>query len=185
AAPVEVRSFLRASVRDHARSHPEILRATSAPLPLLPGQTAGPRRAMTVEERIAEDEQLLWKKTCQQCHVIKSGTDLPQVAATQIPHRWFNKAGFDHQAHNIIECASCHSRAATSAETSDVLIPAIDSCRTCHTGQAGAQAAESRCFQCHSYHDWSKAKPTKGRFKIPELISGGTPHPPLTWPMNQ
>ena len=33
--------------------------------------------------------------------------------------------------------------------------------------------------------DWSKAKPTKGRFKIPELISGGTPHPPITGPKNQ
>ena len=187
ATPAVVRSYLQKAIREYVRSHPAVLRPPVGAVSLLPGRLSGAstRLPATIEERIVEDEQLLWKKTCLQCHTIRPGADLPQVVATAVPQRWFKKAIFDHQAHSIIECASCHSRAGASVETSDVLVPGINSCRTCHNGQSQvAQAAESRCFECHRYHDWSKAKPTKGRFKIPELISMRSAQRPemATWP---
>src|SRR2546425_12439836 len=54
--------------------------------------------------------------------------------------------------------------------TSDVLLPGIQNCRQCH--RPGLDAAESRCFECHTYHDWSKEKPVKGRFTSQEVLHG-------------
>ena len=92
---------------------------------------------------------------------------LPVVAKSTITTRWLPHAEFDHQAHQMVECASCHEKANESRETSDVLIPGVQTCRQCH--HAGADAAEARCFECHSYHDWSKEKPVAGKYTIKQL----------------
>ncbi|MGC1200058.1 MAG: hypothetical protein WA879_00785, partial [Candidatus Acidiferrales bacterium] len=49
-----------------------------------------------------------------------------------------------------------HTRARTSQETADVLLPGIATCRECH--HSGPEGAEDRCFECHTYHDWHKEK---------------------------
>ena len=67
--------------------------------------------------------------------------------------------------------SSCHLKTVDSRETSDVLIPGIATCRQCHLDRGPAhEAAEARCFECHEYHDWSKAKRTRGTYTIPQLI---------------
>jgi cytochrome c peroxidase len=94
---------------------------------------------------------------------------LPEVAKTNIAARWLPHAQFDHRAHQMMTCASCHTTTADSHETSDVLLPGIKACQQCHREDKPKEAAEGRCFECHQYHDWAKAKRTKGRFTIPEL----------------
>jgi len=80
------------------------------------------------------------------------------------------KAHFDHQAHRLVSCESCHAKAATSKETSDILMPGIETCQQCH--KPGKEyAAEARCFECHNYHDWRQEKPVHGDRTIQQLIS--------------
>jgi hypothetical protein len=118
-----------------------------------------------VQQRLADAQLLLWSKTCKECHSLSypNGNDaLPEVAKAAITARWLPHAKFDHQAHQMVECVSCHAKANESRETSDVLIPGVQSCRQCH--HSGQDAAEARCFECHTYHDWSKEKPVNGTF---------------------
>src|SRR4029077_19984146 len=93
---------------------------------------------------------------------------LPVVAKAAITTRWLSHASFDHEAHQMVSCAACHAKAADSKETSDVLIPSVQTCKQCH--HAGSDAAEARCFECHTYHDWSKEKHVTGAFTVPQLI---------------
>src|SRR5467141_2536407 len=68
-------------------------------------------------------------------------------------------------------CVSCHAKALTSTESSDILLPGIETCKTCHA--PGPEYAESRCFECHTYHDWSKRKEVTPKFTLPALRTGG------------
>ena len=121
-----------------------------------------------VTERTGEAEELLWGKTCKQCHALSfsGGSELPVVAKSNITARWFPHADFNHNRHQMLKCEECHA-ARTSHETPDILIPSIRTCETCH--HPGADAAESRCFECHTYHDWTKEKEVKGRLMLSGL----------------
>ena len=97
-------------------------------------------------------------KSCKECHRLKypegpRGAARRRKAATS-PRAGCRNAEFDHEAHQMVECASCHAKANDSRETSDVLIPGVQTCQQCH--HSGKDAAEARCFECHAYHDWSK-----------------------------
>jgi hypothetical protein len=92
---------------------------------------------------------------------------LPVVAKSAITTRWLPHATFDHEAHQMLECVSCHTKANASRETSDVLIPGIQTCQQCH--RTGQDAAEARCFECHTYHDWSKEKPVAGKYTVKQI----------------
>jgi hypothetical protein len=120
-------------------------------------------QAQWVAERTAEDEQLLWRKTCKQCHtlILDEADPLPKIAPSNITARYMPRANFDHSQHGLADCVTCHVNAPTSQQSSDVLLPGIATCRTCH--RAGAEAAESRCFECHTYHDPALRKPAHGR----------------------
>jgi hypothetical protein len=99
---------------------------------------------------------------------------LPEIAKSSITARWFQHANFDHQRHRILECTACHTRAPKSRETSDVLLPGIKLCQQCHRSEAETprQSAEARCFECHSYHDWSKERPLKGKYSLRQIVTG-------------
>ena len=94
----------------------------------------------------------------------------PVVAAADTKLRWLPHAKFDHSAHTGFTCVSCHSKAVTSTDSSDILIPGIATCKTCHA--PGPNHAESRCFECHTYHDWAKRKDVKPSFTLPALHAG-------------
>jgi hypothetical protein len=112
-------------------------------------------------------EQLLWNTTCALCHTLTPGAaDLPEVKATAIPARWFNRARFDHTPHRLLTCASCHSQATTSADTSDVLLPNIATCQQCHRPERGARPS---CYECHGYHDWSNETPLERQLTVPDV----------------
>lgn len=123
------------------------------------------------ESRLRDDEQLLWRKTCNLCHALDfrhqspspTGVSLPTVAASNITKIWFPNAMFTHYAHQAFSCESCHRAALTSQETGDVLLPGIKSCQKCHNSPGASKGAENGCFLCHLYHDWKepgKLQPT-------------------------
>ena len=176
--PEVVHTFVVAKLQSYIAAHPNELRVVRDPARDLTGKPLAPEvRILTppqwVAERTADAEQLLWRKTCRQCHALTQGTDnaLPRVAPANITARWMPHAKFDHDAHRGFTCMSCHEKALTSTQSSDVLLPGIATCRTCHA--PGPDHAESRCFECHTYHDWSKRKEVTPKFTLPSLRSAG------------
>jgi len=199
--PEVIRAFLVKTFHGHIAAHPTEVRVPRDPSRDLTGKPLPPSvrilsPAQWVTERTAEAEDLLWRKTCKQCHTpvpfaktshakielpVTQGSntdklssipaELPSVAPANTTLRWMPHAKFDHGAHEGFTCVSCHAKALTSTESSDVLLPGIETCKTCHA--PGPEHAESRCFECHTYHDWSKRKEVTPKFTMPALRTGG------------
>jgi hypothetical protein len=197
--PEIVHAFLLKEFREYIVAHPAEVRVQRDPSRDLTGKPMPPEvRILTpaqwVTERTAEAEELLWRKTCNQCHTLRAYTTgssgrieqsvaaseaskaydssfgLPYVVPANTTLQWMPHAKFDHSAHTGFTCVSCHEKALTSTETSDVLLPGIANCQKCHA--PGPEHAESRCFECHTYHDWSKRKEVKPTFTLPALRTG-------------
>jgi cytochrome c peroxidase len=124
-----------------------------------------------MDQQVMLADRLLFDKGCKLCHVMVKGQGtLPMVAKSSIPARWFLHAEFNHDSHRLLTCTACHNRTPESRQTADILLPGIASCRSCHQDSgARRDAANGRCSECHSYHDWTKERPTNGKFTIPQL----------------
>jgi len=176
--PQVVREFLSKKFSEYIAAHPDAVHQVEPPVfdRSLPQRPHVPQVARNANEwvnyRVEDAEWLLYAKTCKQCHTINAtSTSLREVAKANVTTRWLPHGEFDHHAHRAVACSSCHLKTVDSRETSDVLIPGIESCRQCHLDRGPAhEAAEARCFECHQYHDWSKAKRTRGTYTIPQLI---------------
>ena len=178
--PEVIHPFVVARLQSYIATHPADLRVPRDPSRDLPEKLIpADYRVLTpqqwIGERTAEAEQLLWRKTCKQCHTVVFGETaaLPRIAPSNITARYMPHAKFDHSQHGLVDCASCHAAALTSQQNSDVLLPGIATCRTCH--KPGAEAAESRCFECHTYHDPAQHKPAHSNFSLTDLVSGAAP----------
>jgi hypothetical protein len=174
--PEMIHPFIIAKLEAYIATHPADLRVARDPSRDLPEKPIPANyRLLTpqqwVGERTADAEQLLWRKTCKQCHTLIFSEDaaLPKIAPSNITARYMPHAQFDHSKHGLVDCASCHAAALTSQQSSDVLLPGIATCRSCH--HSGAEAAESRCFECHTYHDPAQRKPAHSSFSLTELQS--------------
>ena len=171
--PQVVYDFVHQKLTAYIAAHPAEIPLVDEPdkrLPSRPPQPPARNAAEWVQQRMADAELLLWRKSCKECHSLSypNGPDaLPVVAKAAITARWLPDAKFDHEAHQMVECASCHAKANESTETSDVLLPGVATCRQCH--HSGKDAAEARCFECHIYHDWSKEKPVNAAFTVRQL----------------
>ncbi len=171
--PQVVYDFVHAKLTAYIAAHPKEIPLVDEPdkrLPSRPPQPPARNAAEWGEQRMADAQLLLWRKSCKECHALTypNGFDaLPTVAKAAIATRWLPHGEFDHQAHQMVECVSCHAKANQSRETSDVLLPGVQSCRQCH--HSGQDAADARCSECHVYHDWSKEKPVAGKFTIKQL----------------
>jgi hypothetical protein len=171
--PKVVYDFVSQKLTAYIAAHPAEIPLVDEPdkrLPSRPPQPPAHNAAEWVQQRMVDAQLLLWRKSCKECHGLSypDGMEaLPIVAKSAITTRWLPHAEFDHQAHQMVQCASCHANAPESRETSDVLIPGVQSCQQCH--RSGKDAAEARCFECHTYHDWSKEKPVAGKFTIKQL----------------
>lgn len=185
--PVAVHAYLVKKFQDYIAAHPAELREPvstialpARPIPVSPRVYSPPQQ--WVNAKVAEAEELLWGKTCKECHtLIPNGSGLPKVAESRITSRWFQHAVFDHNQHRLVNCESCHTTARTSQNTSDVLLPSIHICVECH--HAGKTGAESRCFECHIYHDWKNEKDAKNHFTIAGLAPGAKlDMPRQDWP---
>jgi hypothetical protein len=195
--PEVIYLFLVKKFSDYIAAHPGELHEMQDPARDLAGKLLPPRiRTLTpgewIEEHVTTAEELLARKTCVQCHQTppsppyarRSGQQMripdyppikvfpgPVIAPAKITLRWLPHAKFSHEAHTGFSCISCHPKALSSTESSDVLIPGIETCKTCHA--RGPEHAESRCFECHTYHDWSKRKEITPKFTSPALRTGG------------
>jgi hypothetical protein len=173
--PEVVHVFLAKKFAAYIAAHPAELRVVRDPGRDLTGKPLAPdvrnlTPAQWVAERTAAAEDLLWRKTCKQCHSLSFASlqeGLPIIAPAAIRTRWLPHSKFDHDAHRGFSCASCHQKSLTSTDSADILIPGIAVCQTCHA--PGPAHAESRCFECHTYHDWSQRKEIKPSFALPAL----------------
>ena len=110
-------------------------------------------------------------KTCKECHEIAPADQgIPPIAKANTTTRWFKHAEFDHSAHQMIVCESCHQKARTSTKTSDVLLPGIAVCRECHVS-GKSDAAGANCAECHLYHDPAKRKHVEGSFTSDQIAA--------------
>ncbi|MHB8539380.1 MAG: hypothetical protein ACYDCD_00345 [Candidatus Acidiferrales bacterium] len=172
--PAIVHAFLVKKFQDYVAAHPGATRQQTA-LPRLPGMAVPQQgRVLTrdgwVAEQVSASEDLLWRKTCAECHTLNfsEGDSLPVVAPSRITTRWLPHANFSHDAHRMVTCVSCHAGVASSHLTADVNIPSVRVCQECHA--ARASAAPAGCFECHTYHDWSKERVYPGKFSLPDLL---------------
>jgi len=103
--------------------------------------------AQWVAERTAGAEELLWRKTCKQCHALSAvkGASLPAWRMPASPNAGCPRALRSRCPPRFL-LHGCHPSALTSKETSDVLVPPLANCKTCHA--PGPDRAESRCFEC-------------------------------------
>ncbi len=176
--PAAVRKFVLTTYRDYITANPNELRSKGNVLRLIPAANADPA-LRTPEQFVAtqsrDAEQLLWRKTCKECHQIdfsqpEQRQGLPRVLPAQITTKWLAHASFDHAPHAALSCVSCHVKTQTSVETSEVLIPSIQTCAACHKDSVQLEGrAENGCFECHQYHDWSQRKPFVGKKSISQL----------------
>jgi hypothetical protein len=180
--PEVIHPFVVAKLQTYIATHPTELRVPRDPSRDLPEKPIpADYRLLTpaqwMAERTAEAEQLLWRKTCKQCHTLTfaEGTTLPKVAPSNITARYMPHAKFDHSQHGLVSCSSCHASATTSQQSSDLLLPGVATCRSCH--HSGTEAAESRCFECHTYHDPAQHRPMHSNFSLKELVSANVPTP--------
>jgi predicted CXXCH cytochrome family protein len=169
--PENVRAMVGQALTEFITKHPDRIGKPDPvrgripvdfPEPMPPVRTA----QEWLQARTVTVERLLWSKTCTECHTVDRQTPVPRIVPTNVPARWMPHARFDHGAHQMTNCSSCHA-AQTSRETADVLMPSIATCQQCHKP---ARGAESRCFECHEYHDWAAAKPVRPGFRLDQLF---------------
>ena len=205
--PEVIHAYLVKKFAGYIAIHPTELQEMQDPQRNLTGRAAGPvartvSAGQWVAERVTVAEELLWHKTCAQCHAI-SLTPLQDVKIA----RW-NVVGEPR-----VRAAESHA----SAESLETKLPVIAaartklqwlpharfdhdahtgfSCESCHQNAltstetsdilipgiatcqkchaSGPDRAESRCFECHTYHDWAKRKEIKPTFTLPALRSTG------------
>jgi hypothetical protein len=117
----------------------------------------------------------LFNNSCATCHELEPKIQaLPEIRPAAVPDRWFMHARFSHRSHRVLECAACHTRAARSRQTSDVLIPGIEICRECHYKTESRwprqnAAAPTQCITCHAYHEQGVNADWDGPLKIRSL----------------
>jgi hypothetical protein len=91
---------------------------------------------------------------------------LPTGVSRDAPHRWFQGARFDHDAHRDMNCLDCHAGmdkdedGRVRDEKKEIIerylvrLPGMQTCATCHTPDtAAARGAGTACASCHSFHD--------------------------------
>jgi hypothetical protein len=167
----EVRAALRDRLTELVRRYP-VLRDTSeapagdrsvpGPPPIQPAASLD--EGAWVDRQLRHNERMFFETGagCAYCHFPRApkgspaaSRDLPDYLPTAIRTRWLSKSGFSHDRHRMMDCAACHP-AATSARTSDILMPRIDTCHQCH--KAPTEGARSDCVECHGYHDRTREK---------------------------
>jgi predicted CXXCH cytochrome family protein len=138
-------------------------------LPSRPIPPAPRNAAEWIAQQTEEAERLLWQKSCKECHPLTypAPSSRPEVPKALEPVRWMKNASFDHVSHQLVSCTECHTQAAASQKTEDVLLPVIATCQKCH--REGQNAAGAFCSECHVYHDWSKSKPVRNTNSISQF----------------
>ena len=117
---------------------------------------------LSVVKQVRSAEETIFNKTgCQLCHTVTANQQTPisnefmsmtplyDVKKGKIPHTWYQKAHFSHNAHSQLECKSCHKDVTRSTKSTDLLLPVKSDCLDCHV----SSKALSQCVTCHDFHN--------------------------------
>jgi hypothetical protein len=110
----------------------------------------------TAQAMSKETAELIFEKTtCATCHQVSASDDAARLAKwrvlpVKLTQRWMPRAVFSHYSHRTEDCERCHA-AEKSQDSTDILLPAIETCRECHSGQRGS-GVPSTCIACHKFH---------------------------------
>ncbi len=103
---------------------------------------------------------------CVGCHIVEehAGREIYaryQVHPVRLTSDFFGAGRFDHLSHDVMKektgdeaCKHCHA-AHRSSQSTDLLIPDIDTCLACHRGTSTAERVTTSCIDCHSYHPFA------------------------------
>jgi predicted CXXCH cytochrome family protein len=113
---------------------------------------------------------------CVDCHQVTTEGKSWNVKEVKLGHGWMPKARFDHKRHALAPCRDCHD-VAGSKKSSDVAMPAIETCRKCHGGSRPAPGkVTSNCLLCHGFHEAGHAWDPQFRpRKPPARFAQGAP----------
>jgi predicted CXXCH cytochrome family protein len=91
------------------------------------------------------------RAACGRCHLVEQGDEGWTVVPPGLPERWQRAAEFDHRAHGVVECTSCHD-AADSQSSTDSLLPPVERCIACHADENATGSVPTACVDCHGFH---------------------------------
>jgi hypothetical protein len=122
-------------------------------------------------------EERLFGTVCAECHQMEQRESGPAIAMPNISERWFSHARFSHRSHRVLECTGCHTRAARSRKSENVLIPGIEICQGCHRQEPSgwlrqAKSAPLQCTTCHTYHERVANPDWDGPLSVHRLLEG-------------
>jgi hypothetical protein len=206
--PNIVHAFLVKKFSEYVAAHPGDLREVQEPGRSLTGREVAPQSrtvsaAQWVAERVASAEELLWHKTCSQCHAMTATT----LQAAEIA-RWDAARGARGTAGATAALVDARAEAKlpliSGGNVKLQWLPHARFDHDAHTGFActgchqnalkstesseilipgiaicqkchapGPGYANAQCSECHTYHDWSKRKEVKPAFVMPGLKTGG------------
>ena len=206
--PDVVHAFLVKEFTDYVAAHPGDLREVQEPGRSLIGREVAPQArtvsaAQWVAERVAVAEELLWHKTCSQCHAMTAMTLQDAGIA-----RWDAARGAPGTAgapgalgvaraeaklpliaggnvklhwlpharfdHDAHTGFACAGCHPNALKSTETSDILIPRIAVCQTCHApGPGYAGAECSKCHTYHDWSKRKEVKPTFVMPGFKTGG------------
>jgi hypothetical protein len=134
-----------------------------------------------VNENLRAADRLLFDGAggCRYCHPVAGDAarrpdGLPEYRPPNLPARWFAQSTFDHDSHRMLDCQQCHAGANASRETSQALMPRVETCLACH--DARKSLARADCVACHAYHDRREDRGPRRAQSIAEFL-GAEGHP--------
>jgi hypothetical protein len=108
---------------------------------------------------------------CVECHEVTRVPDAaPRITPPAPPERWVQRGPFTHLPHRHMDCRDCHTEAARSSKTEEILLPPKRLCAECHRpAEIGAGVASrdtpslaatqrkfggvrADCQGCHPFH---------------------------------
>ena len=123
-------------------------------------------------------EKRLFGTVCAECHQMdKRESNMAAAATPNMTERWFPHALFSHRSHRVLECTGCHTRAAKSRKSENVLIPGIETCQGCHRQEPAGwlqqpKSAPLQCTTCHTYHERVANPDWDGPLSVHQLLEG-------------
>ena len=170
--PEVVHAFVVKSFTEYINAHPNELREVSDPERKLTGRPAGPAvRVLAASEWIAEKtmvaEELLWHKTCAQCHAISTSPLYDTFIA-----RW--SAGADKAA------GAAKAGVAAPAESLKLPVPSVAGSQTTQKWMPHAKFDHDahRGFTCESCHAKAVKSTETSDVLLPGVATCKTCHAP-------
>ena len=123
----------------------------------LDSRTLHQKKTLWSEERSqSKIKEIVFYTGCNTCHKLEtdlSDKKFPWRIASIDQVNWYDKAIFNHTAHEDQKCNNCHMGITSSTSSKDILLPTVDNCQSCHLGGSSSPLkVASTCVTCHAFH---------------------------------